>query len=54
VLTSGFCGTVADESPKLKHDGPGLLSMSIADRDALGSQFIVTFRANHHLDRFVT
>ncbi|KAJ6361387.1 hypothetical protein OIU78_001926 [Salix suchowensis] len=38
-------------SPKLKHDEPGLLSMSIADRDALGSQFIITFRANHHLDR---
>lgn len=35
----------------MKHDGPGLLSMSIADRDTLGSQFIVTFKANHHLDR---
>lgn len=54
MVTSGFCGAIADESPKLKHVEPGLLSMSIADRDALGSQFIITFRANHHLDRFVT
>ncbi|KAK2993767.1 hypothetical protein RJ640_025074 [Escallonia rubra] len=40
-----------DESAKLKHDGPGLLSMAIADRDARGSLFSVTFRANHHFDR---
>ncbi|KAJ6361385.1 hypothetical protein OIU78_001926 [Salix suchowensis] len=46
-----YGGKFPDESPKLKHDEPGLLSMSIADRDALGSQFIITFRANHHLDR---
>ena len=25
--------------------------MSVADRDTVGSQFIVTFSANHHLDR---
>ncbi|KAK3023892.1 hypothetical protein RJ639_044514 [Escallonia herrerae] len=44
-------GRVKDESAKLKHDEPGLLSMAIADRDARGSLFSVTFRANHHLDR---
>ncbi|KAL6586312.1 hypothetical protein OROMI_001300 [Orobanche minor] len=49
------CGGVAGgceyESPKLKHDGPGFLSMAIGDRDERGSLFTVTFKANHHLDR---
>ncbi|KAH1252853.1 Peptidyl-prolyl cis-trans isomerase CYP95 [Glycine max] len=40
-----------DESPKLKHDATGLLSMAIADRDTLGSHFIITLKADHHLDR---
>ncbi|KAI8569041.1 hypothetical protein RHMOL_Rhmol02G0247300 [Rhododendron molle] len=41
-----------DEPPsKLKHDQRGLLSMALADRDARGSLFIITFKANHHLDR---
>lgn len=44
---------VLDESPKLKHDATGLLSMAIADRDTLGSHFIITLKADHHLDRFV-
>ncbi|KAG6643821.1 hypothetical protein CIPAW_08G013200 [Carya illinoinensis] len=39
------------ESPSLKHDGPGLLSMAIADQDTLGSHFIITFEADRHLDR---
>lgn len=52
-ILSASHGIVSDESPRLKHDGPGLLSMSVADRDTVGSQFIVTFSANHHLDRFV-
>ncbi|KAK4388944.1 Peptidyl-prolyl cis-trans isomerase CYP95, partial [Sesamum angolense] len=39
------------ESPKLKHDGPGLLSMAIADRDERGSLFSVTFKADRCLDR---
>ncbi|XP_062097765.1 peptidyl-prolyl cis-trans isomerase CYP95 isoform X2 [Humulus lupulus] len=40
-----------DESPKLKHDGPGLLSMPLAERDSLGSHFVITFAATHNLDR---
>ncbi|KAJ7958751.1 Peptidyl-prolyl cis-trans isomerase [Quillaja saponaria] len=40
-----------DESPKRKHDEPGLLSMAIADRDTLGSHFLITLKADHHLDR---
>lgn len=43
---------VLDETPKLKHDEPGLLSMMIADRDVFGSHFGITFKANPHLDRF--
>ncbi|KAL6968103.1 Peptidyl-prolyl cis-trans isomerase cyp95 [Sarracenia purpurea var. burkii] len=42
-----------EQSSKLKHDGPGLLSMALADRNARGSLFIITLNANHHLDRFV-
>jgi cyclophilin family peptidyl-prolyl cis-trans isomerase len=26
--------------------------MAIADRDKLGSHFIITLKADHHLDRF--
>ncbi|QCD99400.1 peptidyl-prolyl isomerase G [Vigna unguiculata] len=40
-----------DESPRLKHDAPGLLSMPVADRDTLGSHFIITFKADPRLDR---
>ncbi|KAL5071484.1 hypothetical protein RYX36_022371 [Vicia faba] len=40
-----------DESPKLKHDSLGILSMAIADRDTIGSHFIITLKADHHLDR---
>ncbi|WVY94220.1 hypothetical protein V8G54_033308 [Vigna mungo] len=39
-----------DESPVLKHDAPGLLSMAIGNRDTLGSHFIITLKADHHLD----
>ncbi|PQQ02500.1 peptidyl-prolyl cis-trans isomerase CYP95 isoform X1 [Prunus yedoensis var. nudiflora] len=40
-----------DESPVLKHSGPGILSMPVAVRDSLGSHFIITFATNHNLDR---
>ncbi|GKV42081.1 hypothetical protein SLEP1_g49526 [Rubroshorea leprosula] len=52
--TSGesiYEGKFPDESPKLKHDGSGLLSMPISYRDSIGSQFIITLSAAHHLDR---
>lgn len=45
---------ISDESSKLKHDAPGLLTMAIADRDSRGSLFNVTFGANRHLDRLVS
>ncbi|KAL2548298.1 peptidyl-prolyl cis-trans isomerase CYP95 [Forsythia ovata] len=46
-----YGGKFPDESPKLKHDCPGLLSMAIVDRDERGSLFSITFKADHHLDR---
>jgi len=42
---------IAEESSKLKHDEPGLLSMSAADRDVRGSIFSLTLKANHNFDR---
>ncbi|KAK4401132.1 Peptidyl-prolyl cis-trans isomerase CYP95 [Sesamum angolense] len=45
-----YGGKFPDESPKLKHDGAGLLSMAIADREERGSLFNITFKADHHLD----
>lgn len=51
VLTDCTCD-ISDESPRLKHDAPGLLSIPVSDRDSLGSHFIITFKADPHLDRF--
>lgn len=45
---------ISDESSKLKHDAPGLLTMAVADRDLRGSLFNLTFGANRHLDRCVS
>lgn len=53
TITLTISYIVSDESPRLKHDGPGLLSMPLADRDSLGSHFSITLAANHSLDRFV-
>ncbi|EYU29230.1 hypothetical protein ABFS82_05G127600 [Erythranthe guttata] len=46
-----YGGKFPEESPKLKHDSPGLLSMAIADRGERGSLFSITFEADHNLDR---
>ncbi|GAA0181184.1 chaperone [Lithospermum erythrorhizon] len=48
-----YGGKFPDESSKLKHDCPGLLSMTIAERDTRGSLFNITFEADHHLDKSV-
>ncbi|KAL6536271.1 hypothetical protein OROGR_012843 [Orobanche gracilis] len=45
-----YGGKFPDETPKLRHDARGLLSMAINDRDERGSLFAVTFKADPRLD----
>ncbi|XP_010935780.1 peptidyl-prolyl cis-trans isomerase CYP63 isoform X2 [Elaeis guineensis] len=45
-----YGGKFSDENFKLKHDGPGVLSMASPAPDSNGSQFFMSFRAAPRLD----
>jgi len=49
-LTSIYSGKFADENFKMKHTGPGLLSMANSGKDTNGCQFFITCAKCDYLD----